>query len=108
MEGYFNRRTIHSSLGYRSPVDYEKGRMPGTTAAYGRCVRGTGVIPRSHPREGPGPAFTVVFRAAETLLTAAGLSGHVQYAPTRRTTAPKVRSMILTSNESDQSSMVEI
>jgi hypothetical protein len=42
MEGYFNRRTIHSSLGYRSPVDYEKGRMPETTAAYGRCVRGTG------------------------------------------------------------------
>jgi hypothetical protein len=49
-----------------------------------------------------------VFRAAETFLPAAGLSGHVQCAPTRRTTAPKVRSMILTSNESDQSSMAEI
>jgi putative transposase len=33
MEGYYNRRRIHSSLGYRSPVDYEKDRMRETTAA---------------------------------------------------------------------------
>jgi putative transposase len=33
LEGFYNRRRLHSSLGYRSPADFEEGSMREITAA---------------------------------------------------------------------------
>jgi hypothetical protein len=96
----------------RSGEMYAGRSYGGRLGDWEAALRGRGLLltdlesfPSATPRRaGDVQAETSLHQVDSLRLLEVG-GGAPQYAPSRRTTAPKVRSMILTSNESDQFSM---